>query len=384
MKYFVFGDVHGYYSLLMEELRKIYAEIAARDLISDYLEIFQAAGIQLKSIVSAEGSIIGLLQETVANQYKTFVLQITNGNIVSNILWIEGTFNYFNSVRCFNEVGTEAYYEDCARSLSNLNQFMQAHKIEAPIERIVIAGTERTDVSFYGQMVDAQGIDAPVEIMNKGLGNSPQQNHEAQQAIFAVSGLFERDRESSFLEKFSKGNKKSDMDPELKRSLIIIGSVLATMLLIFAIALFMRLNLQSKYDELVEYNENPTIMSQALLFDSLSITRDRLSAEANSIQNVIDTIDTYPILDDNVIDILEKTATGYADIEIGSFDAESGIVNVAAKAKDVELINQYVYRLEEQDIFNSVKYSGYTMNDDGSWTINVLCTFAEGVGREGE
>lgn len=190
------------------KMKKIYAEIAARDLIADYVDIFHEAGIQLRSIVSAEGSIIGLLEETVANQYKTFVLQITNGNIVSNILWVNGAFNYFNSVRCFNEVGTEAYYEDCARSLGNLNQFMQAHKIEAPIERIVIAGTGRSDVSFYGQMVDAQGIDAPVEIMNKGLGTSAVQNHEAQQAIFAVSGLFDRGTGKQLPGEVYKGQQK--------------------------------------------------------------------------------------------------------------------------------------------------------------------------------
>ena len=36
-----------------------------------------------------------------------------------------------------------------------------------------------------------------------------------------------------------------------------------------------------------------------------------------------------------------------------------------------------------EEIFNSVSYSGYNYNQDGTWSINVTCTFAESVGREG-
>ena len=103
-----------------KKMKKMYVELASREQIKDYMDIFGAAGITLKSIQSAEGSIIGLLEQATAKQYKTFVMQITNENIVSNILWVNGVFNYFNSVRLFNEPGTEGYYEDCARSLSNL------------------------------------------------------------------------------------------------------------------------------------------------------------------------------------------------------------------------------------------------------------------------
>ena len=367
------------------KMRKLYAEIVANSLIKDYIDIFAAAGITLKSIVSAEGSIISLLDQTVAKQYKTFVLQIINGNIVSNILWVDGSFNYFNSTRLFNDIGSEAYYTDCARSLSNLSQFMMAHKIEHEIERIVIAGTPRNDISFYGQYVDQQGINAPVELLYQGLGDTPQQNFEAQQAIFAVSGLFDVGKEGNFILKYNSKSTEKKMDPQLKKSIIIVGSTLGAMLLIFAITFFMRLSRQNTYDELVEYNEDPLVVSQASLFDAMSIRRDALAAQSNSISNVLDTIETYPILNDDVIQKLNDTAKGYAEIEIGSFDAENGLVNVTAKAEDVEKINQYIDRLEEQeDMFSSVKYSGYNMTQDGTWSINVVCTFAPGVGREGE
>ena len=367
-----------------KKMTKVYAELIANSLVKEYLDIFGAAGITVKSIVSAEGSIIGLLEQTVAKQYKTFVLQITSGNIVSNILWVNGVFNYFNSTRIFNDPGTEAYYRDCARSLGNMRQFMMAQKLQSEIERVVIAGTERTDLGFYGQFVNDEGINAPVELLSQGLGDTPQQNFEAQKTIFATSGLYDMGWESNFVNKFNSKTEEKKMDPELKKGLIIVGTTLGIVLMIFAICLFLRLSRQSEYDSLVEYNTDPTVMSQVSLFDALSARRDALSAQSNSIRNVLDTIETYPILNDEIIDVLENTAKGYADIKIGSFDAENGLVNVTATAKDVEKINQYIDRLEEQEIFNNVTYSGYTKLSDGTWSINVKCIFAEGVGRDGE
>ncbi len=364
-----------------KKMNKMYVELASREQIKDYIDIFGAAGITLKAVQSAEGSIIGLLEEATAKQYKTFVMQITDENIVSNILWVDGVFNYFNSVRLFNEPGTEGYYEDCARSLSNLKQFMAANKLESNVERIVIAGTERTDVSFYGSMVENFGIEAPVEIMNYGLGTTPQMQFEAQKAIFALGGLFDSGREENFLTNYSAKEKKQTVNPELKKNIIKIAVVFAVMAIGFLTALFLKIKRQKKYDELKEYNENPAIVSQAMLFDTFSDKRDRLAAQSNSIDNMLNTIETYPILNDQVISVLQDTAQGYAQIEIGNFNADSGIVNVSAKAKDVEKINEYIKRLEEKEIFNSVKYSGYVMNQDGTWTINVICTFAEGVGR---
>ncbi|HCA20995.1 MAG TPA: hypothetical protein DEO87_01300, partial [Lachnospiraceae bacterium] len=246
---------------------------------------------------------------------------------------------------------------------------------------VVIAGTERNDVSFYSDMVANYGIEAPVEIMNYGLGSNPQQQFEAQKVIFALGGLFDTGREENFLTNYSAKEKKSSVNPELKKNIITIAIVLAVMLIGFATALFLKIQRQKKYDDLKEYNENPAIVSQAMLFDTFSTKRDKLAAQSNSIDNMLNTIETYPVLNDEVINVIRETAQGYAEIEIGNFNADSGIVNVSAKAKDVEKINEYIKRLEEKEIFNSVKYSGYTMNQDNTWTINVICTFAEGVGR---
>ena len=368
-----------------KKLKKYYVEMADSELIHDYVDIFKEAGITLKSLVSAEGAIISLVDKTVTSSYKTFIMQIMNGNIVTNILWVDGCFNYYNSTRCFNDVGTSAYFEDCARSLSNLNQFMQAHKIEQPVERILIAGTEYSDMGFYGDIVSAYGLNAPVSVLNQGLGSNADKNFKAQQVIFGLSGLYtDGTKESNFLAGMNNKDKESKaINPELRKNIMIVGITLAVMAIAFLAVFMLRMSRQIVYDDLVEYNEDPLVISKTTMFDSFSKRRDTLASRANSIRNVLNTINTYPVLTPEVESVLYRTASGYADITIGSFDAENGLVNVTATAKDVELINQYIYRLQEQDIFNSVEYSGYNYNQDGTWSINVICTFAQSVGREG-
>lgn len=368
-----------------KKLDYYYVEMADRELVKDYVDIFKEAGITLKSLVSSEGSIISLIDKTVNGNFKTFVVQVMSGNMVSNMLWVDGTFNYYNSVRCFNEAGTGAYYDDCARSLSNLNQFKQAHKIDQKVEKVLIAGSEKLDVVYYQDIVAQYGIDAPISVMNQGLGPNAEKNNKAQQVIFALSGLYnDGKKESNFLANINKKEKEAGAHSELFANIKIVAATLAIMLLLFVAAFGMRITRQIKYNVLVAYNEDPTVVMQSSLFDAFSAKRDALSAQANSIDNMLNTINTYPVLTKEVEKILFDTAKGYAEIEIGSFDAENGLVNVTAKAYDVELINQYIYRLEEQDIFSSVKYSGYNYNQDGTWSINVTCMFAEAVGREVE
>ena len=77
-----------------KKLRNFYVEMAESDLIKDYVDLFKEAGITLKSLVSAEGNILSLIDKTVNGYFKTFILQIMNGNIVTNILWVDGSFNY--------------------------------------------------------------------------------------------------------------------------------------------------------------------------------------------------------------------------------------------------------------------------------------------------
>ncbi len=364
---------------------EIYAEMAPKEQLREFMNIFANMGVALKGIISAEGSIIGYVKNTMARGNSTFILQVVNGNLVSNILIVEGEFTYYNSVRCFNEVGTPEYLEDLARSLNQLQQFMTTQKITAPIERVLVAGTENADLSNYNYVVSNQGVNAPVELVNAGISD-PNLNFQAQRALFAYSGLFDQGIESNFLTNFDA--KKEDakvMDPAMKKRVITIATTLAVMLILFGFFLTKRLIAKSNYDEYHDYNSSPTTMMKVADYEAAVADRDAMQKKYNSINTVVETIDSYPVCTDEVIETIEETARGYADVEILSFDAESGHVAFTAKSKVVGDIYKYIDRLLDEDIFMNVEHTGYTLEEKTNlYNIRVECILAPSVGREEE
>ena len=69
-------------------VRNLYAEMAPKDQLKEFIQLFEEMGITLKGIISGESSIIGYAGQTILKQAKTFVLQIINGNLVSNVLFV--------------------------------------------------------------------------------------------------------------------------------------------------------------------------------------------------------------------------------------------------------------------------------------------------------
>lgn len=366
------------------KVKLLYAEMAPKEQLREFMQIFAAMGISLKGIISGEGSIIGYAQDSLTKFAKTFILQIINGNLVSNVLFVDGIFSYYNSVRCFNEPGTPEYLDDLARSLNQLEQFMNAEKIQSRVEKIFVAGTDNNNLNAYNQVIREHGVDSNAELVNTGLSTNPKLLHESQTALYAVSGLFDQGAESNFLTHFSvKDDAEDKMDPQLKKYIISVIATLAVMLIGLGVAITFRLIQQSKYDKARSYNTSPTVVMQSAEYDAAVAKRDAMLAKYNSIDTVVETIDSYPVCNDEVIETIEETARGYAKIEILSFDAEEGRVTFSAKADDVNDIYKYIDKLLEEDIFMNVDHTGYTYSEtDKLYDIHVTCTLAESVGRD--
>lgn len=368
------------------KVRKLYAEMAPKEQLREFMQIFAGMGITLKGIISSEGSIIGYARMAFTKKVSTFILQIINGNLVSNVLFVDGTFSYYNSVRCFNAPGTPEYLDDLARSLNQLEQFMSTEKIESPVERIFVAGTDADNLNVYSQIVREHGINSPTELVNTGLSTDPRLLHESQTALYAVSGLFDQGSESNFLTNFSlKDDNKSNIDTTTRKYIISVIVTLIVMLVGLGVALTFRLIKENQYEKAKSYNESPEVIMQSAQYDAAVKRRDDMLSKYNSINTFVETLDSYPVCSDEVIDVIENTARGYADIDILSFNAEEGKVTFSAKSDNVNDIYKYIDQLLAEDIFMTVDHTGYTYDDaDELYDIHVNCTLAESVGRESE
>lgn len=366
----------------MGKTKRVYAESVDPDFIKDYIEIFREIGISLKSILSGESSLIGLTAMTVGRAYKTFSLIIADSSILTTILWINGSFYYFNSMRCFHERETGDYAGDVARSVSQIVQFMQAHQIGERMESIVIAGIEQENLPMYKKAVEQMGILTTVELF-EATTLVPSQQVDIQKCLRAASGLVISGKYLNFLKQYSNGQKKKgvkDKSIGINIKPIIITAIVMIVLIAGTgvVLLFRKMAL----NKLETYNNRSDVIRSVAEYDMLISRNDYLYAQYDAIADIGENINTYPVCDSNIMSTIEGCASGCAEVTFDSFDADEGTIQMTASSDSVDNINQFIRKLNEQDIFNSVDYTGYAFNDTtANWDIHVTCTLAEAAGR---
>lgn len=362
------------------KLRKVYGETVSKGFIQEYLGIFSEIGIQLKGIYSSEGVLIKLVELTAAELRKTFVVQIADDNLLTSVVWVNGSFYYYSSQRCFQDIGSPEYFDECSRSLGQLNQFMKANQIESPVETIYIGGMTAENADIYLHTVANGEMDASVDVFDCGISINAQMGEDVHAVLMALAGLIGQEKESNLLSNYSV--QKSGASGQLKNRIILVGSIFVVMLLLFIASFAWKISVQNQLNDIEFNNTDPIRQAQLMDYELYSYELRSTGNKLKSMQNIGKYIETYPVFTSEVIAQLEESAEGYAEIEISSFDAESGVIQFTVSAEEVEDINQYIAKLMEMDLFNSVDYTGYSYSEsDGMWDVHVSCILAEGVGR---
>ena len=228
-------------------------------------------------------------------------------------------------------------------------------------------------------MIRSQGINTPAEAFQPGIGKGVQ-DKEAANFLFPIAGFYDFGKESNLLLRMNSKKKDDAQTSKLKIRAMICIAVFVLMLIGIAVSWTLRFIAKAELNELQDYNQ--MVEMDVLRYDELSRQNDRLEEEFNSMDIITQKIDSYPIATEEVIQIIKDAAKGYAEITIGDFDAEQGVLTVTARAADVDLINQYIKILNKKDVFNSVNYTGYSYDASTNlWDIHVSCTLAESAGR---
>lgn len=380
------APVYFYTNLQTEKgskVNKIYAESVEAEFVKDYIDLFSAAGINLKGIYSSEGTMIRLIEQFAGKRHKTFVVQVADDNMLTNVLWVDGNFCYYSSQRCFSEPGTEEYFEECVRTLSQLTQFMKANQMDTPIENIYVAGIKGIDMDSYRSLTSGSRIDANVDWFDCGLGVKVARRFDLTSVLPALGGLMGQVKSNDMLSSYSSRKSEKKMDDFWRKSFLLIGAVAVVMILLTVWARVTEWKTMQELDIVKQYNENPATLMQLGLYDVAVAELTEGSDRYYSYANIRNAVETYPVFNEKIIEPLERCAAGYAEIEITSFDADGGSLSFTANSERVQDINKFIARIQEEDIFSSVSYSGYSLNGkDNSWNIHVTCILAESAGRE--
>lgn len=375
--------IYGYKQIQNDKkINKIYVEGIFPDFIKDYVDIFAEIGVKVKAIYSGESSLIRLTDMTLGKRYRTFILQIAEKMTITTLLWVNGSFYYFNSARCFHEQGTEDYAMDVARSVSQVRQFMQAHQIEYPLEAVVLAGIVPQHLPMYQGAIMQQGIQSPIVIFESSAISSAAL--DIQFHLHAASGLVVdgNGKHQNFLLSLQRGRTEKKKNNGSLKWFFIIAATLAVMLIILAAAIFSRNTVKRKLKKAKEFNEDPVVLMDVARYKVLTERNNFLMSQYDAINKIESNLYTYPACNSKVTKIIDDCAAEYATISYESFYADKGVVEFTATSDTVDNINLFIKRLCEQNIFCNVDYTGYSyIESNDSWDIHVTVTLSESAGR---
>ena len=384
------NPVYNFFTLSKEgQTKKIFATMVERSFLDEHVQMFSSLGISISSIDSANGCAIRILQQLPSIQKGARIVQILDDMNMTNFLFINGVYEYSSRSRIFNDRGTIGFGVEVARAVSNLLQFAQAQHFKERITHVYLGGIFDDELSFCEQSIYNVDESLAVDVLD-GTGTvflkeSLDGYKKFSNCIYAVGGLIslkkQLDLYTQYLRNPEKEKKRKESLKAITPILILLGIAL-----VVSIGLGTRyFVLKSKLDKLESYNNNTAVVDTKEEYDDLQKKEALLEKKVDKINEINQNIKSYPIANSNVIKVLEKCAKPYAKIEVASFEAETGILQVLTTASNVDNIHQYVLALRKQKIFKDVEYTGYNYLEDSKvYQINVICYLAQGAGHNAE
>lgn len=121
---------------------KILCCAVERKLLNSYIELFERAGIHLKSIDIAVNALHKLTSELVNLTDKTYIISFLDANYVSSYLFENNHYTFSNRTRLFSERGTHAFTSEMNSNISQLIQFNQSKRSPYSIETAYFCGLD--------------------------------------------------------------------------------------------------------------------------------------------------------------------------------------------------------------------------------------------------
>ncbi|MCR4691591.1 MAG: hypothetical protein K5739_09630 [Lachnospiraceae bacterium] len=368
---------------------KVCTEITDTEFLTSYLQVFSEAGVSLSAIYSGVGAAINLFAQTGFAKDENCVVLIRDGMTITAIFFVKGEYYYSTTSRVFSDPGTAEYAREVAKTINQIDQFSRSQKIEDPISTIYLAGMEAGDEALLSRSI-SDTLQNPVVVgtlMHLRGVNTTGAAQALDRIVYPVAGLMPRCGHNNILKSIKK--EKSEEQLKQERLLRIYVPYVATALIMVAITVYMfALSRQRvRYlNELTDYNTNPEIKFSAIDYDVAAERVAILNQHYGGLKVLERNVNSYPVAVSQVWSVIREDAAGVGQVEITGYDASTGELSFTTSFQDVVLLNEFISRLKEENIFTNVDYKGYTEKENTTgvdeWTARLSCVLAETAGRD--
>ena len=353
-------------------------ETAESEFVDKYVDIFDKAGLKLKSIHNG----VQLATEFFTKQAsgKTVIYMILDGKSLVTIFFAEGKYYYDSTTRVFAQPGTPEFAREIYSSISSIRQFISAQRLNDTVRDVYMAGLTQPQVSSLAN--DILNLDSEIDI-TVAAAPAGTTIADGQSSfpfyVYPIAGLRKIDEKLPIL-KASKQSSAKAGDAGILKKLIGPGIAVVAVAVIATVALYtVKAMKTAELKEIQDYINNPTTLQQVAEYDTMHDSMGEIGALQGGVDLLNEYLLTYPYPNSSVNELIISAAVPYdVNIEFKSYNAGTGVFSVIASSPEVEKINMFIADLMQMDIFENVDYTGYTLSNDGTyWQINVVCTLEE-------
>ena len=359
------NPVTGWYLISKDnkaKTQKVIYETAEFDFVKTYVEIFEKAGLKLKTIHNGVQIATEYLAKSAAG--KTIIYMILDGNSLVTIFFADGKFYYDSTSRVFSQPGSPEFAREIYSSVSSIRQFISAQRLEVTLKDIMFAGINQPQVSSLANDILNMDSEIDVSIAVPPQGSTISDGPAAFPFyVYPIAGLRKIDEKLPILKASKQSKAKGEGAGFSKKLILPFAGIIALALIAFGVLTVIKLSKQSELKEINDYINNPTVVAADLLNEDIT---------------------SYPLPDSSVnAKILAAAAAHDVQIKFNTYSATSGVFSITASSPIVDDINMFIADLMSLDIFYNVNYTGYnlvtTEEDESIWQINVVCTLAGNV-----
>jgi hypothetical protein len=200
--------------------------------------------------------------------------------------------------------------------------------------------------------LNAQGIDVPIAAFDSTKLSANKAS--IQNYLHAASGLVINGKCQNFLNQYSSQKRKGAAKEDVGNGTLAVMITFIVMLLVTLICFVFRIIKQEKLFRLEAENTSQDVIEQVAEYDELLERNVYLNNQYDAIADVDENLNTYPVCNNKIIDLIQNCAGNYATVQFDSFDADAGLVMVTARSENVDNIYKFIRELNGRDIFQSV------------------------------
>ncbi len=366
------------------KMQRVFAIAAEKTFLEAYINLFTQAGVEITSIESAISNFVRRFMASTEVQKKNCIVQILDGQEIVSILFVKGVYLYSQRNRIFSEDNQELLAREAGDVVERIMQFATSQHVEDPINVLYLCGQNQSELKeVIEENREFIKLITPLIYREEKLKVKKRPGSTGKfEFVYVYSNEQKSEKYIDFLRQLKRDNPKNVKKRETMLLVLPATVVLTICLIVSAIMGSTWLSKSTELSKRQRAIQDTSVVQDQTSYNLATASISNMEKKMGEAELLWSHLMSYPTLNTAVMNVITTCAGSEVKVEIKSFNRDSGVLTISASASDVRYINAFISNLQEQDTFEAVEYSGYTLvKGQNTYNIHVICALAEGAGR---